>query len=294
MSVDQYQRKVNSLEKEIASLEEKKSRADKKAADEERKASNVTISKNAPQSVVRTKLRQIARHEENANKANKESAELQKRIADKRKKRNDAYMMLQREQKKNDEKNRKLQEKRIEDLQEAYENRINEIRANTIVNPQNISNSHGAKSSEYDVFVSHAWEDKESFVDEFVKEMRGRGIKPWYDSNEISWGESMREKIDDGLGRTKFGIVILSPDYIAEGKYWTKAELNGLFQKESINGRVLLPIWHNLTKQTVINFSPIIADRKAMNTATMTAKEIAEEIEKLLKTIDKSSVASDA
>ena len=134
----------------------------------------------------------------------------------------------------------------------------------------------------------------EDFINEFVKEMRGRGIKPWYDSNEISWGESMREKIDDGLGRTKFGIVILSPDCIAEGKYWTKAELNGLFQKESINGRVLLPIWHNLTKQTVINFSPIIADRKAMNTATMTAKEIAEEIEKLLKTINKSSVASDA
>ncbi len=51
---------------------------------------------------------------------------------------------------------------------------------------------------------------------------------------------------------------------------------------ESINGKTLLPIWHNLTKKQVINFSHIVANRKAMSTATMTAYEIAQELVKLI------------
>ena len=74
---------------------------------------------------------------------------------------------------------------------------------------------------------------------------------------------------------------MLSPNYIAENKYWTKAELNGLFQVESVNGKTILPIWHNLTKKQVIEYSPIIADRKAMTTALMTPEEIAAALKEL-------------
>lgn len=93
----------------------------------------------------------------------------------------------------------------------------------------------------------------------------------------------MRAKIDDGLRKSRFGVAVLSPNYIADGKYWTKAELDGLFQLESINGKTLLPIWHKLTKKEVMDYSPIIASKLAMNTASMTAKEIAENLLELLK-----------
>lgn len=89
----------------------------------------------------------------------------------------------------------------------------------------------------------------------------------------------MRKKIDEGLKKSRFGIVILSPNYIAEGKYWTKAELDGLFQLESINGKKLLPIWHKLTKKEVMDFSPTIAGKLAMNTSSLTSKEIAEKMQ---------------
>lgn len=92
----------------------------------------------------------------------------------------------------------------------------------------------------------------------------------------------MREKIDNGLKKSKFGVVVLSPDYIKEGKYWTKTELDGLFQMESVNGKTLLPIWHNLTKKEVMMYSPIIASKLAMTTANMTPQEIAEELKNLL------------
>ena len=282
MSVEQYQRMVNGFDKDIADLEKKKAAADKKAADEQKRAASVNISKNASASMIKSKMSEIQRHEDAARKASAESADLQKRIADKRTKRNDAYLKLQKEQQNERKKEQKAQQKLISDIQRTYEDRIAELENQSLptISADTIGNSQSLP--EYDVFISHAWEDKESFADEFVEELQKLNIKVWYDTSQIRWGDSMRQRIDDGLKKSKLGIVILSPAYIADGKYWTKAELDGLFQLESINGKTLLPIWHGLTKQQVMNFSPIIANKKAMTTATMTAQEIAKEFVALI------------
>lgn len=153
--------------------------------------------------------------------------------------------------------------------------------AKTVLSQQKNEQCSFESEDEFDVFISHAWEDKEEFVDEFVLELRKQGLKVWYDTDKLKWGDSMREKIDKGLSRSRYGVVILSPDYIDENKYWTKAELNGLFQVEAFNGKTILPIWHKLTKKQVVEYSPIIADRKAMTTALMTPEEIAAEFKGL-------------
>lgn len=277
MSVEQYQRTVNSLDKEIAALEKNKTGLEKDCAVLQSKIASAEKSINQT-SVITTKknkIRQIEGWRKDYNKKYADSADLSKKISDKRTKRNNAYLKLQMEQKKEQMK----QDKAIELMQASYEQRIIELTKSTIPHTVSIASNHESKLIEkYDVFISHAWEDKDSFVDEFVKALRDKKIKVWYDTSQIKWGDSMRERIDDGLKRSKFGIVVLSPDYIADGKYWTKAELDGLFQLESINGKTLLPIWHNLTKKQVMEFSPIIANKKAMNTATMTAEEIAIEL----------------
>ena len=132
----------------------------------------------------------------------------------------------------------------------------------------------------YDVFVSHASEDKESFVNEFVEELKNRNIKVWVDALRIQWGDSLRKSIDEGLKKSHFGIVVISPYFIAKG--WTQYELDGLFEREMSGGKVILPIWHNITKSEVQKFSPSLAGRKAMTTGMMTAGEIADELVKLL------------
>lgn len=278
MSVEQYQRTVNSLDKEIADLEKKKAASDKKAADAQKKASSVSISKSASAATIKSKMSQIEKYNNEAIKAANVSADLQKKIADKRNKRNTAYLSLQRAQ--TDE--QKKQNKATKKMQESYENRISELQTHFTPMITTPKDTDELDSPEYDVFVSHAWEDKESFVEEFVSALRRLGAKVWYDKTQMKWGDSMREKIDDGLKKSKFGVVVLSPNYIADGKYWTKAELDGLFQMESVNGKTLLPIWHDLTKKEVLNFSPIIANKKAMSTAMMTPQEIAEELMALL------------
>lgn len=276
MSVEQYQRNVNSLDKEISELEKKKAAEDKKATDAKKKAANVSISKNASAATIKSKLKQVEGYETTARKAEEASAGYSKKIAEKRVKRNEAYLKLQKEE----QNEKKKQDKAFDSMKRAYEQRIADLEANQIRKLE--SEITVADESEYDVFVSHAWEDKESFVDEFVTALRDRNIRVWYDKTQMKWGDSMRQKIDDGLKKSRFGVAVLSPDYIADGKYWTKAELDGLFQLESINGKVLLPIWHNLTKKQIIEFSPIMASKLAMNTASMTAEEIADELLRML------------
>ena len=280
MSVEQYQRNVNRLDKEIADLEKKKAAEDKKAAENHKKAASVSISKNSSQNMIQNKLRQIDRYEATARTAETESAKYAKKIADKRMRRNNEYIKLQKEE----QADRKKQEKSIENMKRAYEQRISELENTRLSSFEREFNDEDnlSEEPEYDVFVSHAWEDKEEFVEEFVQALTDRNIRVWYDKSRIKWGDSMRARIDEGLRKSKFGVAVLSPNYIAENKYWTKAELDGLFQMESINGKTLLPIWHNLTKQQVMDYSPIIASKLALTTATMTAADIAEELLKML------------
>ena len=281
MNSEQYQRIVNSLDKDIADLEKKKAAADKKAADEQGKAARVRFSGNISMSSLKMKMNEKERHEKAARKASEESANLQKKIADKRNKRNDSYLKLQSELQNEKKKETTEQQRIISNMQRSYEELIAKLENQAVPVLRTVKRQQ-SELPEYDVFISHASEDKEDFVDEFVAELRKAGVKVWYDTSQIAWGDSLRKRIDDGLTKSRFGIAILSPNYIADGKYWTKEELDGIFQMESINGKTLLPIWHNLTKKQVINFSPIVANRKAMSTATMTAYEIAQELVKLI------------
>ena len=134
---------------------------------------------------------------------------------------------------------------------------------------------------EYDVFISHASEDKEEVVRPLANALKDKSLNVWYDEFELKIGDSLRQKIDKGVANSKFGIVILSKNFIKKG--WTNYELDGLITRSISNQQLLLPIWHNITKQEVIDYSPSIADKVARSTSTNTIEEIAEEIAEIIK-----------
>ncbi|WP_022673352.1 DUF1883 domain-containing protein [Novosphingopyxis baekryungensis] len=138
------------------------------------------------------------------------------------------------------------------------------------------------KSGEtYDVFISHASEDKESIVRSLADELVARGLKVWYDEFTLRIGDSLRQKIDAGLARSRVGLVVLSPAFVDKG--WTNYELDGIVTRTMSGEQILLPIWHNITKQEVIDFSPSLADKVARSTGVHTVGEIADEIAELLQ-----------
>src|SRR6266498_3451666 len=117
----------------------------------------------------------------------------------------------------------------------------------------------------WDFFISHAFEDKE-FARALANALTENGCRVWFDEFELRVGDSLRRSIDLGLSKSKFGIVILSPNFFA--KEWTQKELGALTARETKAKKIILPIWHNISIQEVRKHSPILADRLAINSAT--------------------------
>ena len=134
----------------------------------------------------------------------------------------------------------------------------------------------GFDESVFDVFVCHATEDKAAVVRPFATALRDAGLSVWYDEFELRIGDSLRRKIDRGLAASRFGVVVLSRAFFGRG--WPEYELDGLVTQEVSGEQVLLPVWHNVTKHEVMEYSPSLADRVARSTATHTVEEIAAEI----------------
>ncbi len=133
---------------------------------------------------------------------------------------------------------------------------------------------------EHDVFISHSSEDKDEIVRPLFNALSGQGLDAWYDEFTLHIGDSLRQKIDKGLAKSRVGLVVLSPSFIDKG--WTNYELDGIVTRAISGEQILLPIWHNITKQQVVDFSPSLADKVARSTATHSVEEIAGEIAELL------------
>ncbi len=98
----------------------------------------------------------------------------------------------------------------------------------------------------HDIFLSHASEDKEKFVDTLYKKLTQAKYKVWYDKEEIKWGDKLDEKIYEGLRASKYGIVVISYNYFAAHKRWTFLEFNHILTANNI-----LPILHGIDMQAI-------------------------------------------
>ena len=148
--------------------------------------------------------------------------------------------------------------------------------------PPDLPDNGGAVPlKEYDVFISHAAEDKDEIVRPLANALKAAGLTVWYDEFELSIGDSLRRKIDAGIAHSRFGIVVLSVPFFAKG--WPQYELDGITTMSVSGQQGILPIWHKLTKAQVIAESPSLADKVARNTADFTVEEIADEIAQVIQ-----------
>ena len=113
----------------------------------------------------------------------------------------------------------------------------------------------------FDVFICHASEDKESVARPLAQALADSGFKIWYDELSLKLGDSLRQSIEIGLSKSRYGIVVISPHFFE--KKWPQVELNGLFQKEMRGEKTIIPVWHNIEHQDIVEKSPIIADKIA-------------------------------
>jgi chemotaxis protein histidine kinase CheA len=279
MSISTIQTTIARYKREMADLSIKIADKRKRIFDNESKAnkaySDAQKSKNS--STINSKLREYERYQKEASRYSKELADLEKKRASKEKQLHLEETKLVQAQKLEDRKREREQQRMAE---------VNELRFDEIMKTvQEVQLEHSklkelypllTVSSEeaYDVFISHASEDKESFVNLLVEELQKRGVKVWFDRKDITWGRSIRQSIDEGLKKSKFAIVVLSEFYIK--KYWTNKEFNALFSLGSTLGEFILPIWYNITPEKAQEFSPMLSDTMALKNSEYTIENIAD------------------
>ncbi|XHR83846.1 MAG: TIR domain-containing protein [Gloeotrichia echinulata GP01] len=137
-------------------------------------------------------------------------------------------------------------------------------------------------TDQYDVFISHVSEDKDSFVRPLAQELQKRNYRVWYDEFSLKLGDSLRSSIDKGLSNSKYGIVVLSHNFFK--KVWTEKELNGLNAKEITGVKSILPLWHNVSYKDIVHYSPTLADKVGVKTS----EGLSSVVSKIVEVIDPS------
>lgn len=113
------------------------------------------------------------------------------------------------------------------------------------------------------LFISHASEDKDEIARPLADELIIQDYEVWYDEYTLELGDSLSQEIEKGLLNCDFGVVILSKNFFR--KNWTNRELSGLISKEIGYGdKFILPIWHKITYQEILNHSPTLANKIAV------------------------------
>lgn len=130
--------------------------------------------------------------------------------------------------------------------------------------------------SEWDVFISHASEDKEKYARPLPKTLKDLGLKVWFDEVEIRLGDSLSRNIDIGLAQSSFGVLLLSPTFFEKG--WPQRELAGLVAKEMAFGKSIIPVWCEVGVEDVAKYSPPLADKKAVQLTNVNVGQVAIEI----------------
>lgn len=280
MSIATTMTTINQLNKDIAALNKSMADEVKKEADKTKRINDIqrSINKNTSMSTLQSKSRQVDTLNGELVKITAKKADITKKLADKVSRLNAQTLKLQKEQTDEDKKRARQQEQAFEQYQAQITNFS--VPIPDVTSHSNTSEDRHEEKS-YDVFISHASEDKDAFVRELATTLRDKYyVKVWYDEFTIDWGDSLRSAIDKGLCNSIFGIVVISKSFIK--KDWTNRELDGLFENETREKKMILPIWHDITKDEVQSFSPMLAGKKALSTAVMTVDEIAEELTKLL------------
>ncbi len=132
--------------------------------------------------------------------------------------------------------------------------------------------SGGRQKLDWDAFISHASEDKEAIARPLCKGLQREGFKIWFDEFTLTVGDSLRQSIDQGLARSRFGIVIVSPNFLR--KAWPQRELDGLVAREIAGTKVILPVWHEIGIDEIRGYSPPLADRLAVSSHDGLAKMV--------------------
>lgn len=121
-----------------------------------------------------------------------------------------------------------------------------------------------------DIFLCHAWDDRQGAAKELHDQLESRGVSVWFSEKDVALGTSLLREIDKGLAKSRVGIVLVTPSLLSRvrGEGIAEKELSVLLARD-----LLVPIVHDTTYEALRDVSPLLGSRSGLSTkeASMTA-----------------------
>ena len=146
---------------------------------------------------------------------------------------------------------------------------------------ENVENLAATQPDLRDVFLCHAWDDRQGSAKELHDLLEARGVRVWFSEKDLGLGVPMMRAIDKGLVNSRVGIVLVTPAMLrrlpAEGI--ADKELSALLRRER-----LVPVAHGTTYEELEQVSLLLASRAGLSTAEESMAEVATKIAELVAT----------
>lgn len=133
----------------------------------------------------------------------------------------------------------------------------------------------------YDVFLSHANADKDDFVESLKQSFDKLGISVFYDKDSIEWGDDWKQKIYDGLANCKYGVIVVSKNFL--NRKWTEKELKELLSRQSESGhKLILPIAYDIDMPTIYKKYKKLSDIQFIDASKYSIQDITIQLAKIM------------
>ncbi|MCP1728851.1 toll/interleukin-1 receptor domain-containing protein [Bradyrhizobium brasilense] len=123
-----------------------------------------------------------------------------------------------------------------------------------------------------DVFLCHAWDDRQGAAKELHDLLEARGVKVWFSEKDVDLGVPLLRAIDKGLANSRIGIVLVTPALLL------RLPKEGIADKELsalLAGERLVPVVHQTTYEALREVSPLLASRTGLDTAEAPMADVA-------------------
>ncbi len=130
-----------------------------------------------------------------------------------------------------------------------------------------------------DVFLCHAWDDRNGAAKELHDLLEAKGVKVWFSEKDVPLGTTLMRQIDKGLKNSRIGLVLVTPALLGslQREGIADRELSALLARD-----LLVPIAHNTTFENIRDESPLLGSRSGLSTSEDTMSMVASKIAELV------------
>ena len=139
--------------------------------------------------------------------------------------------------------------------------------------------SMGVKVDLRDLFLCHAWDDRQTTATELHDALIAKNVSVWFSEKDILLGHPFMREIDRGLARSRVGLALITPSFLkrVDGGGVSDKELSELLSRD-----LLIPVVHGTTYEEIRRVSPLLGSRNGLDTAEDSMDVIATKIAELV------------